>query len=140
MHRIVIAAGILAVWLTGSTSAWAQKQAPAATAPASPLTSTSKPDNVLYETSVDKGGFEKWSLTPDWKLLNGMLVNDGTMERRGGLASYSPEAADYAVEADIRVIQPQNGWSFGIVTRASDDNNEGYAAGVLDGGNHTTEI
>jgi hypothetical protein len=87
--------------------------------------------NVLYQTGTKRGGFEDWSLTatPDWQRLKGMLLNDGT---RGApsfapiIAPYSPESADYAVEAEIRVIR--DGHSFGVVVRARD--NRGYAVGV----------
>jgi len=59
-----------------------------------------------------------------------MLLNNGT--HRGSVsapifAPYRPELANYAVEADIRVIE--DGDSFGVVVRVDDDGG-GYAAGV----------
>jgi hypothetical protein len=84
--------------------------------------------HVLYEA----GRFEHWSfpLTPDWTRLHGMLLNNGT--HRGSVsapifAPYRPALANYAVEADIRVIE--EGDSFGVVVRVDDDG-RGYAAGV----------
>jgi hypothetical protein len=83
---------------------------------------------VLYEAR----GFAHWSfpLTPDWTRLHGMLRHNGT--NHGSVsapifAPYRPEVANYAVEADIRVIEA--GDSFGVVVRV-DDNGRGYAAGV----------
>ena len=92
--------------------------------------------NVLYETGTKRGVFEDWSLssTPDWQRLKGMLLNDGT---RGGagfapiFAPYRPTSADYAVEAEIRVIREGN--SFGVVVRADiqpDGRKVGYAVGM----------
>jgi len=77
--------------------------------PLPPQASTPTPEtsDVLYETGINKSGFEDWVLTPDWKRLNGMLVNDGTGSRKRfdpAFASYRPESADYAIEAKIRVI------------------------------------
>jgi hypothetical protein len=76
--------------------------------------------HVLYEA----GEFEHWSFptTPDWARLHGMLLNNGT--HRGSFsapifAPYRPELANYAVEADIRVIE--EGDSFGVVVRVDDD-------------------
>jgi hypothetical protein len=75
------------------------------------------PANVLYETMT----FNDWSIPPaksDWGRLGNMLVSRGN--RRGAdfvpiLAPYRPTSADYAVEADIRVIREGN--SFGVVAR-----------------------
>jgi Putative peptidoglycan binding domain/Curli production assembly/transport component CsgG len=90
--------------------------------------------SVLYETGVEKGGFAGWSLSPDWKHLNGMLVDDGTADTGAAVAPYNPRSADYAVEAEIRVIQEgdfRNGFS--IFVRAG--NKAGYqvAVGKLNG-------
>jgi hypothetical protein len=84
--------------------------------------------DMLYETFK----FEKWSLTPDWKRLsNGMLVNDGTgsfSDFAPIFAPYKPDSEDYAVEAEIQVIQSANASSFGVVVRA--DGKDGYAVGA----------
>src|SRR5262245_38828516 len=90
--------------------------------------------HVLYEA----GGFEHWSfpLTPDWTRLHGMLLNNGTNRGRVSapiFAPYRPELANYAVEADIRVIE--DGDSFGVVVQVDDDG-RGYAAGVGIKGDH----
>jgi hypothetical protein len=97
-----------------------------------------KTANMLYETGTEKGGFEDWSLTPtrDWRRLKGMLLNAGTYAGEDFapiFAPYKPEYGDYAVEADIRVIE--NGYSFGVVVRAN--GKEGYAVGVGVGNKHT---
>ena len=62
-----------------------------------------------------------------------MLLNDGTLGNRQfspSLAPYKPVTPDYAVEAEIWVIQENDEFntSFGLVTRANDK--KGYAAGV----------
>jgi hypothetical protein len=88
--------------------------------------------NVLYETGTTRSRFEDWavsSTTPDWIRLNGMLLNKGTHHDGSFapiLAPYTPESANYAVEADIRAIR--DGHSFGVVVRAR--GRQGYAVGV----------
>jgi hypothetical protein len=94
-----------------------------------------EPSNVLYETTT----FDDWSIPPaksDWARLGNMLVSRGS--RRGAdfvpiLAPYRPPSADYAVEADIRVIREGN--SFGVVAREGTEQGgrrrrEGYAGGI----------
>ena len=89
--------------------------------------------HVLYETRT----FDDWSIsstTPDWARLRNMLLNRGTAKGAGFVpifAPYRPTSADYAVEAEIRVIRDEN--SFGLVARGdvrTDGRNEGYAAGI----------
>src|SRR4051812_10843623 len=48
----------------------------ATTNPLQPSTSTPEQGDALYETGIEKGEFEGWSLTPDWKRFNGILLND----------------------------------------------------------------
>jgi hypothetical protein len=91
-----------------------------------PSISTPKSVDVLYET----GEFENWSLTRGWGRVSSMLLYDGT-ERDFQIAPifapYTPQAADYAVEAEIRVIEDFRG-SFGVVVRAN--GKQGYAVGI----------
>jgi hypothetical protein len=89
---------------------------------------------VLYETGTGKGSFEGWSLTPDWKHLTELLLNDGTgscFSIAPSFAPYKPTSADVVVEAQIQVLK--NGCGFGVVVRA--DGDKGYAAGVDVNGN-----
>jgi hypothetical protein len=86
--------------------------------------------DVLYETSTEKDGFENWPTTRDWKRLNGMLLNDGTMKKSVPIyAPYKPKSADYVVEAEIRVNRSVDHSSFGFFVRVN--GNDGYAVGVL---------
>jgi TolB-like protein len=99
-------------------------------APSSKPQPSAETAGVLYETGGKRGDFEDWSLTQDWKHLNGKLINDGTRHDRLPIfAPYKPDYQDYVVEAEIRAIR--GGVSFGVVVRANDgDNEEGYLVGV----------
>jgi hypothetical protein len=95
------------------------------------------PPNVLYGTGMGTGEFERWSLSPGWSRLKGMLINDGTRGNRDflpSIAPYRPASADYVVEAEILVIDDgdRNNNSFGIVVRVNNQN--GYAVGVTSNG------
>jgi hypothetical protein len=91
------------------------------------LTSTvfAAPGDVLYEADWS-GGLDGWAGgPPDWKTINGMLVNDGTNNspEKWISAPYEPGSiADYAVEAEIQVVRLTDNScgdpSFGIVARA----------------------
>jgi hypothetical protein len=101
--------------------------------PRIPESSPGQQKDVLYDTRIDKDGFGSWPLPPDWKLLNNKtLVSDGTAPLNKFapiFAPYTPENADYSVEATIRLVQDfRNGYSFGIVVRANGQ--DGYAVGV----------
>ena len=83
-----------------------------------------------YDTKLEHAAFDGWSLTPDWRHLNDMLVNDGSARRYSpSFAPYHPEDPDYTVEAEIRSVHEGSGsGSFGIILRASDQG--GYAVGL----------
>jgi hypothetical protein len=105
-----------------------------------PVSTPIPTQGLLYETGIDRGGFERWSLTPGWGRLDGMLINNGTRSDRDfcpALAAYRPASADYAVEADIRVVEESDrfGDSFGVVVRVNGE--EGYAVGVASRGGPT---
>lgn len=105
-----------------------------------PVSTPIPTQGLLYETGIDKGEFEKWSLTPGWGRLAGMLINNGTRGDKDffpALAAYGPASADYAVEADIRVVKESDrlGDSFGVVVRVNGE--EGYAVGVASRGGPT---
>jgi hypothetical protein len=103
-------------------------------------TPTPKVGDELYNAEAEN--FEKWSLTPDWKALRGILLNDGTWPGNRFAPSFAPlepqTLVDYAVKAEIRVIQ-ETGSSFGILVRAG-EKNEGYIVGVGRGWDRTTGI
>lgn len=82
-------------------------------------TTVPKPSNVLYQANWS-GGFNGWSGTQDWKTVDGMLVNDGTHRnwRLSIVAPYQPTGIDYAVQAEIQVINVGGCSSFGLVARA----------------------
>nr|MBA3415289.1 hypothetical protein [Chloroflexia bacterium] len=59
---------------------------------------------VVYEASVENGGFEDWTLEGGWLLYEGLLVNDG----EGGSITvpYSTDnMANHAVEIELRVVE-----------------------------------
>jgi len=93
------------------------------------------PGTILYQADWSSG-LNGWPGAFGWKVLNGMLLNDGSNNDSLNwiAAPYEPGAfdiADYAVEAEIQLIGLPCG-SFGIVVR------EGYWAGfhTCTGGNY----
>lgn len=75
--------------------------------------------------------------SPDWKTLNGILLDDGTNRWSGnGPTIVAPcqlgNATNYAVETKIQVTEKVNFSCFGITVRGSSTSNgwQGYMAGV----------
>lgn len=92
---------------------------PTDTATATPTqTPTPKAGDVLYKTG--KTGFKNWTLSSDWKYLNGILVNDGSYGQydRWLQAPYTPHISNYAVEVEIQYVDPNNIGGSGVVARA----------------------
>jgi len=95
-----------------------------------------KPANVLCQ-SGSTDNWSGWHLTSGWKRLNGMLLNDGSNGGYNGRstlvapASCQPKTMDYAVEANIQVVQFTGNYSgFGINMREvqSSSNEQAYSA------------
>jgi len=77
---------------------------------------------VCQSSSTDN--WRGWPLRSGWKLLNGMLLNDGSNGGYNGRptlvapASCQPKTMDYAVEARIQVVNLSDNFSgFGINVR-----------------------
>jgi hypothetical protein len=72
---------------------------------------------VLFE--ADWANLAGWTLNSDWRVVNGMLVNDGTRPRSYAKAPWRPDATqDYAVEAELRATnctRTEAGSGFGVV-------------------------
>lgn len=87
-------------------------------------------------------GINGWVGPPEWKILEGRLLDDGTGDGDNFKPIFAPlsldEHSNYAVEAQIKVDKGDNGGSFGIVVRGVTNNEDnggdatlgGYAAGV----------
>jgi hypothetical protein len=79
------------------------------------------PGTVLYQADWS-AGFAGWNGEPNWKILRGMLVSDGS---RGGIifSPFQPSRPDYAVEAEIQVLQMSDGcwdrFGFALFVRQS---------------------
>ncbi len=105
---------------------------PTPTAPPTPTqipTPTHKPGDVLYQADWAKG-MNGWASSPGWKVVNGMLVNDGTGINSSIWAPYQPEGvADYAVETEVQLVRDECGTTarVGVITRG--DREGGYVAG-----------
>ena len=90
---------------------------------------------VCQSSSTDN--WRGWPLRSGWKLLNGMLLNDGSNGGYNGKstlvapASCQPKTMDYAVEAKIQVVQSSDNYSgFGINVRgipSGSSNEQGYS-------------
>lgn len=90
--------------------------------------------NTIYKADWSRG-MNGWAGPPSWKAVNGMLVNDGSSTTGRGRISApcQPDTANYAVEAEIQLIPPENcafvGQQFGLVARA--DEQGGILGGLL---------
>lgn len=104
------------------------------------------PGTVLY-TADWSGGLNGWAGSPDWKVLNGALLNDGTAGNTAAGPTIVPpyqlgNIADYAMETTIQVVSYQNGYSpqFGLALRGSivSNNWQGYLTSIanLDANNY----
>ena len=97
------------------------------------------PGTVLCQADASHG-WNGWNGTSDWKVSNGMLLNDGTnasyYTQPTIVAPCQPQVADYAVEATMQVVSALTTSTvypcFEITVRGvpSSDAWQGYAAGV----------
>ena len=114
--------GVLAL---GSANAPEVTPTPASTPAPTPKPA---PGTVLYQADWSSG-LNGWPGLYGWKVLNGMLLNDGSNNDRTNwiAAPYEPgvaDIADYAVEAEIQLVTEPSCVTFGVVAR------EKYQAGV----------
>ena len=95
----------------------------------------SKTEAVVCQSS-STDNWSGWSLRSGWKQLGGMLLNDGSNGGYNGKstlvapASCQPKTMDYAVEANVQVVQFTGNYSgFGINVREvpSSTNEQGYS-------------
>lgn len=96
------------------------------------------PGTVLY-TSDWSSGLNGWAGSADWKVLNGVLLNDGTNGNNSPgptmVPAYQLEGiADYAMEVKVQVTSYQNNNNpfFGFALRGStvSGNWQGYEIGI----------
>jgi hypothetical protein len=82
-------------------------------------------------TASWSAGLNGWTGGPEWKAVSGLLVSDGTGNGDDTiLAPLQPQNADYAIEAQIRLLRKPVALAtcyFGIVGRGKD--HAGYYAG-----------
>jgi hypothetical protein len=94
--------------------------------PAQEPTPTPKIGDPLYEANWSDG-MNGWAGTPDWKQIPGMLVSDGSPGYPVGqkiTAPYQPETLDYALEAEIQLLNPRCGVTykeFEIIARSEEE-------------------
>ncbi len=91
---------------------------PTPTSPPAP-----KPGDVLCQADASHG-WSGWNGTPDWKVLNGILISDGTNNLSEGPPTIvAPcqlgDIANYAVEARIQVLNNNYPTCFGINVRGT---------------------
>jgi hypothetical protein len=91
---------------------------------ATPTQAPAPTPDVLYEANWSDG-MNGWAGTPDWKHVPGMLVSDGSPGHPTGArvtAPYQPETLDYAIEAQIQLLNPVCGNTykeFGLLARTT---------------------
>jgi hypothetical protein len=118
---------------TGDTPISAQgAPTPAPTTP----TSSIQPGDVLCQADAAHG-WSGWNGTPDWKVLNGVLISNGTYNITEGpptIVAPCPlgGTANYAVEATIQVLKNSYPTCFGIDVRGTPTENgwQGYVGTV----------
>jgi hypothetical protein len=92
-------------------------------------------------------GMNGWAGSQDWKVLNGVLLNDGTRGSVSAGQTITPphqlgSSSDYALETTIQVVSFNDGNypQFGFAMRGSivSNNWQGYAAAIayIDASNH----
>ena len=111
-------------------------------------TATNTPTPVLQSGLPCTVNMATWTNgSADWKVLNGMALNDGTngnATSNNGPTLVAPcqigTATNYAVESKIQVISTQGSSSFGITVRGNpvSDGWQGYRAGIGDGSSFGT--
>lgn len=84
------------------------------------------PGTLLYQADWSTGS-AGWGGSVDWKILNGMLINDGTVGESLIAAPYEALTPDYAIEVSLQRVR---GDRFGIVIRQTERQTErvGYRA------------
>lgn len=94
--------------------------APTATTVPTPTPTPPAAVTVLYEADTS-GGLEAFDAGAGWRLVDGVLVSDGTSEG-SVFAPFDPDGlADYAVEAEVQIVQTDgDNRAFGIFGRATD--------------------
>lgn len=85
------------------------------------------PGTVLYEIDEWSDGTEGWAATGQWKTVRGMLVSDGSAESVAMAPVDLGSQADYAVEAEIQVLDPNDVRCY---LEARIINGEGYWGGL----------
>ncbi len=99
------------------------------------------PGTILYQADWSNG-LNGWKGSPDWKVLNGMLLSDGSNGNIIDGPTIVPpyqvsNTADYAIEANIQLISygyvGEGSSSFGISLRGTSTTNgwQGYTGGLL---------
>lgn len=88
---------------TGSSTPQVQ-QTPTPTPSPTP---SMKPGDVLYQADSTWGG---WNGTADWKVSDGLLLNDGTYADYNAkstiVAPFQAQTADYAITIQMQVVRP----------------------------------
>lgn len=99
------------------------------------------PGTILYQADWSNG-LNGWKGSPDWKVLNGKLLSDGSNGNIIDGPTIVPpyqvsNTADYAIEANIQLISygyvGEGSSSFGISLRGTSTTNgwQGYTGGLL---------
>ena len=98
-------------------------EATATAAPTAPLEPTATPEpvgeTILYQADTS-GGLEAFDAGAGWNLVNGMLVSDGS-STTSVLSPFDPDGlTDYAVEAEIQIVQTDDYREFSVFGRATE--------------------
>lgn len=115
---------------------------PSPTPTVTPSPTPSTPGPLLYKADWSHG-MDGWNGSSSWQVVDGEMVYQGNNQQQDTIiAPYQPATADYAVEAQIKLLSQWTGYSwYGCVARA-DSSRTGYS-GIVYGdnqGNSTATI
>jgi hypothetical protein len=108
----------------------------APTATPTPMSPPPAPGTILYRADWSHG-LDGWTGGGEWKVLNGLLINDGTATngclRPTIVPPFQPAYPDYAIEARIQVVKGSSDTNcFGLNARSGAMNGQtaGYVGAV----------
>ena len=130
--RLIVAAALATVTSVAAHPGAGVAAAAPLNQPGAISTGITPPAATLYSSDWS-AGLNGWAGSGAWKTLNGTLLNDGTASDDFITAPWVAGGhSNYAVEAEIRLIQDSQHW-FGLFARRG-EGNAAYGAALYSGG------
>jgi hypothetical protein len=124
---MLVGAGVFVGIVLGKANSPGNRTAKNSNAPTG-TTPTSAPHDTLLYAADWSNGLNGWVGTSDWKVRNGILLDDGSYSPSGPsgptiVAPFQPATADYAVEVRIQFVK---GCCFDAVTFRGSQGTDGW--------------